>query len=165
MCLNPETFEEVEADSHALGQAILVVIAFSFAAGIGLARPSTTSHAVLAMMLGSLTGWISWASLVYYLGVRLFPEPQTRAEIGQLARTIGFSAAPGLFFPLLALQMLRPATFTVIVVWMAAAMVIAVRQALDFTSTLRAVGVCLAAGALAGLIALAAGFAFGPAAY
>ena len=162
MRLDPATFEEVEADPKALPQAGVVVLAFSIAAGIGLAGTASTPRVLIVAIVASFTGWISWASLVYYLGTHVFPEAQTRADIGQLARTIGFSAAPGLFLALLVIPVVRGLTFAAVSLWMLAAMVIAVRQALDFTGTARAVAVCLAGWILAVLIALVVGFAFGP---
>jgi hypothetical protein len=56
----------------------------------------------------------------------------------------------------------RLATFAVISLWMLASMVVAVRQALDFTHLSRAVAVCLAGWAVVALLALAMWIAFGP---
>ncbi len=71
------------------------------------------------------------------------PEPQTKADVGELLRTIGFSSAPGVlrifgFIPLIGAIV----TF-VAGIWMLVAMIIAVRQALDYKSTWRAIGVCV----------------------
>ncbi len=87
-------------------------------------------------------GWYVWAFLTYYIGTRLLPEPQTQADHGQLLRTIGFASAPGLIRVLGIIPGLAPIVFAVAGVWMLIAMVIAVRQALDYTNTWRAVGVC-----------------------
>ena len=62
---------------------------------------------------------------------------------------------------LLALPFARPVTFVVVSAWMLAAMIVAVRQALDFTHTTRAVAVCVAGWGLVAALALAAGFVFG----
>lgn len=59
-----------------------------------------------------------------------------------MLRTIGFSSAPGLIRVLGIIPGLRPLLFLVAGIWMLVAMVIAVRQALDYTSTWRALGVC-----------------------
>jgi hypothetical protein len=83
-----------------------------------------------------------WAFLTYYIGTRLLPEPRTRADYGQLLRTIGFASAPGLIRVVGIIPGLGAIVFAVAGVWMLIAMVIAVRQALDYTSTWRAVGVC-----------------------
>jgi hypothetical protein len=162
MRLDAATYEGIEADPSAIEQAVVVVVAFALAAGIGMTWPSPAPAALAAAVAVSLAGWFSWAALVYYLGVHVFPGPKTRADIGELARTIGFSAAPGVFFVLLGLPVSRPLVFGVISAWMLASMVVAVRQALDFSHTARAVGVCAAGWLLAALVALVIGLAFGP---
>jgi hypothetical protein len=161
MCLDAPTYERIEADPTAIRQAVLVVVAFAVAAGLGMTWPAPAPRALMVAIAASLTGWLSWAALVYYLGVYVFPAPETRSDIGQIARTIGFSAAPGVFSALLALPVIRPVVFTAVSLWMLAAMVVAVRQALDFTHTVRAVGVCAAAWALAALFVLLLGTVFG----
>jgi hypothetical protein len=159
--LDAATFEDVEGDARALPQAIGIVIAASLAAGVGLS-PSPTPAATAIAVLAALVGWLSWASLVLYLGGRLFPEDGTHVDLGQLVRTIGFSAAPAIFLALVALPWLRLLTFGVVALWMLASMVVAVRQALDFRSSWRALGVCLAGAALTLLAVLAIGFGWGP---
>jgi hypothetical protein len=165
MRLDSATFEDIEADRGALPQAVAIVVATSVAAGLGLTAPAPTLPSTAAAIVATLAAWLSWASLVYYLGGRLFPEEQTVVDYGQLARTIGFSAAPGIFLLVLALPWLRPITFAVVLLWMLAAMVIAVRQALDFTGTWRALALCLGGAVLTMLAALAIGAAFGPGLY
>jgi hypothetical protein len=161
MRLDAATFEEVEADTRALPQAALVVFAASVGAGVGLS-PAPTSPAMAAAILACFMGWLSWAAVVFYLGGQLFPAAETRVDYGQLARTIGFSAAPGVGFLLLMLPWLRPIVFAAVLLWMLAAMVVAVRQALDFRSTWRAFVLCLVGALLTSLAALALGVTFGP---
>ena len=60
-----------------------------------------------------------------------------------MLRTIGFSSSPGLIRVLGFVPGLGGMVFFVASIWMLVAMVIAVRQALDYTSTLRAIGVCV----------------------
>jgi hypothetical protein len=52
--------------------------------------------------------------------------------------------------------------FAATAVWMLAAMVVAVRQALDYTSTMRAAAVCVLGWSLAIGIAIILGLLFGP---
>jgi len=79
----------------------------------------------------------------YFMGTKLLPEPYTKADHGELLRTIGFSSSPGLTRILGMIQGLMAIVFLVAGIWMLAALVIAVWQALDYQSTLRAVGVCI----------------------
>ncbi len=134
-------YEEVEADKRALGQAMGVVFLSSIAAGLG----SIGQGGVGRILMGTITAlisWYVWAYITYFIGTRLLPEPQTRADYGELLRTIGFSSSPGLIRVLAIIPGLAGVIFFVAAIWMLVAMVTAVRQALDYTSTWRAVGVC-----------------------
>jgi len=162
MRMDASTYEAIEADPGALRQAVVVVAGFGLAAGIGLAGSGSTMRSVVMATAGALVGWLSWAAVVYHLGVRVFREPRTQSDPAEIARTIGFSAAPGLLLILLAVPVERGLTFSVVSLWMLATMVVAVRQALDFTHLSRAVAVCLAGWVIAALLAFAMGFAFGP---
>ena len=139
--LDVNLYEEVEADRGALGQAMVVVVISSIAAGVG----SITRVGLGGIFVGTiiaLIGWYVWAYLTYFIGTKFLPEPQTEADIGELLRTIGFSSSPGLIRVFGIIPGLGAIVFFVASVWMLVAMVIAVRQALDYKSTLRAVGVC-----------------------
>jgi hypothetical protein len=139
--LDPALFEEVEADRGAMGQAVGVVVLSSLAAGIGNAEQMGAGVLIIGT-LAALVAWYLWALLTYLIGTRILPTPQTRADVGELLRTIGFSSSPGLIRILGIIPALRTIVFVVAGVWMLVSMVIAVRQALDYESTLRALGVC-----------------------
>ena len=142
--LDVNLYEEVEADESALGQATGVVVLSSVAGGVGLIETGGAEGVVVGTIM-ALVGWYVWAFLTYYIGTRLLPEPQTRASHGELLRTIGFSSSPGLIRVFAIVPSLHNMVFLIAGIWMLVAMVIAVRQALDYHSTLRAVGVCLIA--------------------
>lgn len=140
--LDVNLYEEVEADRDSMGQAMTVVILSSLAAGIG----SISSGGVSGIFWGTiaaLAGWFIWAFLTYFIGTRVLPEPQTRADVGELLRTTGFSSSPGVLRVFGVVPVLGGLVFFVTAIWMLVAMVIAVRQALDYKSTGRAVGVCV----------------------
>lgn len=138
--LDVHVYEEVEADRTAMGQAMAVVVLSSIAAGVG---SGFTLGNLLAGAIGALIGWFIWAFLTYLIGTKLLPQPQTRADPGELLRTIGFSASPGVLRVFGLVPILGGLIVLIAEVWMLVAMVIAVRQALDYTSTWRAVGVCV----------------------
>ena len=137
--LDATLYEEVEADKSATLQAALVVVLSSLAAGVG-ALSLGASNFLMAPIL-SLVSWYIWAYLIYFIGVKFFPEPNTKADHGELLRTIGFSSAPGLIRVFGFTPDLMTITFIGGGIWMLVAMVIAVRQALDYESTWRAIGV------------------------
>ncbi len=139
--LDVSLYEEVEADKGAMGQATGVVVLSSLAAGVGIAHVGLGG--ILVGTVGALIAWYLWAFVTYIIGTKLLPEPQTRADMGEMLRTIGFSASPGLIRVLGIIPPLTGIVFRVAEIWMLIAMVIAVRQALDYRGTLRAVGVCV----------------------
>jgi hypothetical protein len=125
-----------------MSQAMGIVALSSIAAGIGnIARGGPGG--ILTGTIIALIGWYIWAYLTYFIGTKFLPEPQTEANPGELLRTIGFSSSPGLIRVLGIISGLAGVVFLVASIWMLVAMVIAVRQALDYKSTLRAVGVCV----------------------
>jgi len=139
--LDARLYEEVEADKGAMGQATGVVVLSSIAAGIGSVREGGLTGILLGAAF-ALIGWYIWAYLTYLIGTKVLPEPETKADMGELLRTIGFSSSPGLIRVLGIIPGLAGIVFVGASVWMLVAMVIAVRQALDYKSTLRAIGVC-----------------------
>ena len=138
--LDVHTYEEVEADTTAMGQSMWVVVLSSVAAGIG------SGAGIVGLVVGSLAamiGWFVWAYVTYLIGTKMLPEPQTEADVGQLLRTTGFSAAPGILRAFGVIPGLGLLAVGVANIWMLASMVVAVRQALDYNGTGRAIGVCL----------------------
>ena len=141
--LNPEVYEEVEADRAATMQAMGVVALSSLAAGVGALGPAGARITALAgISLLAFAVWGIWAFITLQIGARLFPSPRTQADIGQLLRTIGFATAPGILRVLGVIPGTTAVIFAVTSVWMLMAMIVAVRQALDYTSTARAFAVC-----------------------
>jgi len=139
--LDPKVYEEVEADRNANGQAAWVVTLSAAAAGIG----SVTNHGLSGVVwytLAALVGWYVWAAIAFAIGTRWLPGPYTRADLGELLRTIGFSSAPGVLRILAIFPPIAGIVFLVSTLWMLIAMVIAVRQALDYCTTRRAIAVC-----------------------
>lgn len=140
--LDAATYEEVEHDRSAMGQAAGVVVLSSIAAGIGTVTQTGWSGLIVGSLL-ALLGWVIWAALTWLIGTKVLPEEATEADIGQLLRTIGFSATPGLLRIFGFIPAVGPLIMIIANVWMLAAMVVAVRQALDYTSTWRALGVAV----------------------
>ena len=141
--LDAALYEEVEADKSAMPQAMAVVVLSSVAAGIGsIGMGVGGPGGVLFGIIVSLGGWYLWAYLTFFIGTKVLPEPQTESNPGELLRTIGFSSSPGFIRALGIIPGLGSLIFSIASIWMLVAMVVAVRQALDYKSTWRAVGVC-----------------------
>ena len=140
--LRTGTYEEVEADTSATKQAMLVVVLVSLASGIG----NIAVGGVMALVFGvlaALAGWVFWAWITYFVGTKLLSTPETHANWGELARTLGYAQTPGLFKVFGFLPVIGPIVFFLATIWQLIAAIIAIRQALDYTSTRRAIGVAL----------------------
>src|SRR5437764_227215 len=118
--LNPAVYEDVESDHSATGQAFLVVLMSSLAAGIGVLGPGRIRPLpLLEVSIIALAIWVVWAVLTFEIGSRLLPSPNTHTTPGELLRTIGFATAPGLFRAAAAFAPgIRLAMFAVTAVWM-----------------------------------------------
>ena len=161
--LDAAIYEEVEADRGATVQALIVVVLSSLSAGIGARGLGGSSPANIAFItIIALMAWAAWALVTLQVGGALLPEPQTKVDVGELLRTTGFATAPGILRLFGVLPGVTIPAFALCAVWMLAAMIVAVRQALDYTSTGRAIIVCVIGWALAIGLALAVGLLFGP---
>jgi len=138
--LDTRVYEEVEGDRTATPQALAVVVLASVAGGIGVGEGL---RGLIFGTVAGLVGWAIWAWLTYFIGTRWLPEPETRADVGELLRTIGFATSPAILRVLGVVPFLSAIVFSVTAIWTLIAVVIAVRQALDYRSTGRAIGVCL----------------------
>ena len=142
--LDVKFYEDVEKDKSLTNQAMMTVVIVSILQGFMIA--GLAPIALLQGVLGSLVRWFLWAFFIAFVGTRILPEPETESNTGELLRTLGFAYAPGILiilklFPIINLLFID----TIVVLLQIATMTVAVRQALDFNSTVRAVGVCIVA--------------------
>jgi hypothetical protein len=94
--LDAAVYEDVEADPGALGQALTIVVVASIASGLGSGAASGgIGVGLIGGVIGALIGWFVWAFTAWFVGTRMLPEPETKADLNQLLRTTGFAAAPG----------------------------------------------------------------------
>ena len=147
--LHADTYEEVEADVGAMRQALAIVLVASVsnAAGTGLAIAA--NHAgegrlafqVAVSALIPLVVWLGGSTFSYMAGATFFRTAETQTDIPEVLRTTGFAFTPGVLLGLAATPplMVGVTIAWLVRVWILVAAVIAIRQALDFT-TPRAVG-------------------------
>ena len=141
--LDAGTFEQVEADRRATWQAVVVVLLASLAAGAGVRLQLRSGPAgFLRLSAIALITWVAWAVLTVQVGTRFLPERQTESDAVEMMRTIGFAATPGLLQVFGVIPGVGVPVFAITTVWMFAAMVAAVKHALDYTSVGRALAVC-----------------------
>jgi hypothetical protein len=142
--LESALYEEVEAERRSIGQACLVVL---LASGAGVLGAWLAGRPPLRLALEAIEPAVFWvgASLFAYMaGATFFRGPQTQTDYAEVLRTTGFAFAPGLLRVLGGLPAIDAAGLHVppallADLWVALASIVAVRQALDFT-TARAIG-------------------------
>jgi hypothetical protein len=140
--LKRDVYQEVEMDTGATSSAALVVVLVSLAGGVGAYTASGAAGLAAGVIIG-IAGWAVWAAITFFIGTRLLPTPETHANWGQLARTLGFAQTPGLLMVFAVIPAIAGLVVLVVVIWRIVAMVVAVRQALNYQSPMRAVGVVL----------------------
>ena len=136
--LDVATYEEVENDLNATGQAAVVVVIAALASAIG--GWHFGPRAVVGGVVSELLSWASWATITYVIGTRFFGGT---ASWGELARTLGFAQSPGVLFALGIIPGLGMLVFPVVSIWILIAGVVAIRAALD-VDTGKAIMVALA---------------------
>jgi hypothetical protein len=144
MKADAKTFQEIEADQNAMGQAIAVIVIAGIAALIGNIFRSGLTGGFMALLL-SLIGYAIWSIMVVIIGTKVMPEPTTKADFPEAFRVIGFTASPGVFNVLAIIPFLGPLLSLLITIWMLVIGVIAVREVLDYSNTGRAIIVCVIA--------------------
>jgi hypothetical protein len=140
--LDANLYKEVKSDKTAIVQSISVLLLSSLSSGIGVIVQGRTT----GLLLGTITaliGWLIWSYFIYIIGTKLFPTPETKSNFKELLRTIGFASSPGIIRVLEIIPNLGAIIHNIAEIWMFLAMVIAVRQALDYRNTFRAFGVCI----------------------
>lgn len=140
--LDAATYEEVEADRGATLYAMGVVVLAALATGIGAIAQVGLPGLILSV-IAAVVGWAVWAALIWLIGTKLLPEASTESDWGEVARTTGFAQTPGLLRVFGFIPVLGPLVVLAASIWQIVAVVIAVRQAMDYTQTWRAVVVVL----------------------
>lgn len=137
--LDVSLYEEVEADERATMQALTVVALSSVCSGIGTAvgraiaghGPGGIGLGLVGGLVSALVVWCIWSGITYFVGTTVF---RGTASYGELLRTIGFSNAPGVLLIISFIPVLGGLLSFIVWLWQLVAMVVAVRQALDFTT-------------------------------
>ena len=155
--LRVSTYEEIEADKGATIPALVIVVLSSLAVGFAQAvdwfiagavttgAMSGAASAIVAFIgytILAVVGWLMWVIITLIVGTKMFPEPETSSNLGELTRTVGFAQVPGMFRIFSAIPILGYLVTFVVWLWMLAAFVVAARQALDYKSLGRAIAVC-----------------------
>jgi hypothetical protein len=163
--LSVPTFEEIEADESATGQAAIVVAIVAILAGIGaflavrMAAPALAQleeqfggempiaipelspvGALINAILGAFIAWLIWSALTYFIGTRLFGGVAT---MGEMLRVIGFAQAPRMLSVLGFIPCIGSILSLVGWIWSLVASFIGIRQGLDLDNGKTALTVIL----------------------
>lgn len=156
--LESSAYEAVEKDRKATGQAAYIVVATSLVTGAVSWLTTGAGGDALIDSIVALIGWALYAQLAYLLGTKAFPAKETKADWGEVARTLGFANTPRFLILLAVIPGLGGLVRSVVELWVLAATIVALRSALD-CSTGRAIGIGIAAW-LAQLVILVIAFLF-----
>ena len=152
--LNGGMYEELEANPATTTEALAVVVLASLAWGIGAAGWGGSDLRTIAIAtVVAIILWMAWAMLAFQVGTRLLAGPRTHATWGELLRTTGFAASPGLLSLLAPLSGSSALVLTASLIWTFAAMVVALRHALDYGGLSRALAVCAVSATLVAALA------------
>lgn len=153
--LDHATYEAIEADRTATGEAAFVVVASSFVAAAGHALAGGGSvDAGIAAGVGALIGWAFSAWVVLFVGTRILPGKATKADWGEIARTMAYANTPRFFLILVFVPVLGPLVQTIVALWVLATTVAAIRAAFD-VSTGRAIAVAVCSALAQGIVLVA----------
>jgi len=133
--LDVALYNEVEADTTATNQALMVVVLVAVASGIGLmlssiiaGRPGVALGGLIGAVVLELLGWAVWSYVMFFVGTRLF---HGTATYGELLRTLGFAYSPGVLLILRFIPILGGIIGLIVAIWRIVAGFIAIREALD----------------------------------
>jgi len=127
--LDVAVYEEVEHDQEATGQAAVVVVIVAICTAIGAIWRGGPS--IIAGPIAAVIGWLLWAGITYIIGDKLLGGTATW---GELLRTLGFAQSPGVLMILGIVPILGGLARLVVAIWLLVAGVVAIRQALDFST-------------------------------
>lgn len=125
--LRSNVYDEVEADTDATSQAALVVGLVALAGAIGGAGAGLGG--IVTGIFSAYIGWLLWSGVAYLVGDKLFGGTATW---GELLRTIGFAQAPGILYLIGVIPLLGWLVNLLVAFWILIAVIVAIRQALDF---------------------------------
>ena len=144
---DPNTFGE-----FSLYYAGLIMVLDGIAGAIALSTLYKTN--IIFSGVTALLSWIVWGTLIYVIGIKLFPDPGTNASFKKILITVGFAHAPGLFrFFVFMPSLVVPIVFLT-QFWIFASLIIGVREILNFKSNFKSAGVITIAFLIISIVSL-----------
>ena len=104
----------------------------------GAVAANTIIKTAVAMSgLTAILTWLVWAIFIYVIGVKLFPDKQTKIPFKKVLTAVGFAHAPGLLrFFAVTPNMMIPIIFLT-QFWIFAGLIISTKQVLNLKSNIK----------------------------
>ena len=108
----------------------------------GAVAANTIIKTAIAMSgLTAILTWLVWAIFIYVIGVKLFPEKQTKVPFKKVLTAVGFAHAPGLLrFFAVTPDLMIPIIFLT-QFWIFAGLIISTKQVLNLKSNFKSFGI------------------------
>ena len=108
----------------------------------GAVAANTVIKTAIAMSgLTAILTWLIWGIFIYVIGVKLFPDKQTKIPFKKVLTAVGFAHAPGLLrFFAVTPELMVPIIF-ITQFWIFAALIIATKQILNLKSNFKSFGI------------------------
>jgi Yip1 domain len=133
--LDVALYEMVEADPRFTREAFFVVLLVAVLSGIGAAATPGASIANLFLgILGAILGWVAWSGITLFIGLHLTRGAETQSDMGEMLRVLGYAQSPQVLVVFAFLPGIGKVVVVVAAIWSLIAGVVAIRQALDFTT-------------------------------
>ena len=121
--------------------ALLIMILDGVAGAVAANTIVKTSIGISG--LTAILTWFVWSTLIYVLGVKIFPEKQTKASFKKVLTAVGFAHAPGLLrFFAVTPDLMIPIIFLT-QFWIFAGLIISTKQILSLKSNFKSFGIVL----------------------
>ena len=108
----------------------------------GAVAANTIIKTAIAMSgLTAIVTWLIWAIFIFVIGVKLFPDKQTKVSFKKVLTGVGFAHAPGLLrFFAITPELMIPIIFLT-QFWIFASLIISVKHTLNIQSSFKASGI------------------------
>ena len=108
----------------------------------GAVAANTIIKTAVAMSgLTAILTWFIWAVIIFVIGVKLFPDKQTKVPFKKILTAVGFAHAPGLLrFFAITPELMIPIIFLT-QFWIFAALIISTKQILNLKSNFKSFGI------------------------
>ena len=110
----------------------------------GAIAANTVIKTAIAMSgLTAIITWLVWGIFIYVIGVKLFPEKQTKVPFKKVLTAVGYAHAPGLIrFFAVTPELMVPIIFLT-QFWIFAGLIISTKQILSLKSNFKSFGIVL----------------------